>query len=345
MGNSKMIFNHEIGKADCRTQCIRDIVEFYGLKLSIPMSFGLGEGLGIDYWLERETKVPFMVLNGRKLQTEYNLCRNIGLKIMCFKEPDNAAAEEILKQRVLSGQPVMLDTDRYYLSYIGDRFGKTHFGHHSVIAADYRDKCFGLYDFLYPNMIWCPSTELAQARSSDWKPFTPQNKWYEFYSENIKLRLEYQDFAKSIKNVCSRMLSDNKNTGVSGIRTYVDEISSFEPLISESKMRHYLNLQINFLAAYIGQMDASGTMSRQIYAEFLDELGDMFDMPEYRKISEQLKDLAQNWKQIVSFLSSSNDLKEKLQFLRHQLLKMADLEAEFFLQLMKFAEDSVVLTA
>lgn len=345
MGSSKMIFNHEIGVADCRTQCIRDIVEFYGLKLSIPMSFGLGEGLGIDYWFERETKVPVMVLNGRELQTEYNLCRNIGLQINCLKETDNAAAEEILKQRVLSGQPVMLDTDRYYLSYIGDKFGKTHFGLHSVIAVDYRDECFGLYDFLYPNMIWCPKTELAQARGSEWKPFTPQNKWYEFYSENIKLKLEYQDIAKSIKNVCSRMLSDNKNSGVNGIRTYVNEISTFEPLISESKMRHYLNLQINFLVVYIGQLDASGTMSRQLYAEFLNELGDMFHMPEYREMSEQLIKLAQNWKQTVGFLSVHKDLKEKLQFLKQQLLKIADLEAEFFLNLMKLAVDSVALTA
>jgi len=345
MGSFKITMNHEIGKADCRTQCIRDIVEFYGLKLTIPLSFGLGEGLGINYWFEKGTKVPVMVLNGRELQTEYNLCRNIGLGMKCFIEPDKAEAEEILKQKVSGGQPIMLDTDRYYLSYIGNRFGKTHFGLHSVIAVDYYDKCFGLYDFLSPEIIWCPDTELAEARSSDWKPFTPENKWYEFYSENMKLKLEYQDFADSIKNVCSKMLSTDINTGVNGIRTYVHEISEFEPLLEEKKMKHYINLQINFLAVYIGQLDTSGTMSRHLYAEYLDEVGYMFDIPTYREMSNELKNLALNWKFTVSFLNTHDNLNEKLQFLKTQLMKIAELEEGFFRRLLKYASKSVSLAA
>jgi len=90
---------------------------------------------------------------------------------------DKASLKDLISKDV----PVMVHVDMPYLKYLGLP-AQAHFGAHAVVVAGIDEDKGVAYiaDTMFKDLQIVTLKELEQARSSTFKPFSPENKWFAF---------------------------------------------------------------------------------------------------------------------------------------------------------------------
>ena len=108
-----------------------------GLKLSEPMLFGLGEGLGFIFINLRSLPLPFVGGRTKPFAVTEALCTNLGLACTAVETASKKKAWAELETPLRAGQPVGLQLDCFHLEYFSR---PVHFAGHFVAAHGFDDR-------------------------------------------------------------------------------------------------------------------------------------------------------------------------------------------------------------
>jgi hypothetical protein len=154
---------------------MRNLLAFRGIPLSEPMCFGLGSGAGFLYvpWLPVPPGVAF---HGRVMEMERQLCDALAIPFPEQVEKDGDAGWERAREAVLSGHPVLINTDLAHLDYFGT---KTHFSGHRIILFGFDDEAGVaiLSDSEREEPQEVTVASLTMSRSSSVPPYPMENRW------------------------------------------------------------------------------------------------------------------------------------------------------------------------
>ena len=121
----------------CETVATGTLLAAGGLKLSEPMLFGLGEGLGFIFIKLSSLPLPFVGGRSKPFALTEALCRNLGLECAAVETSSKTKAWAALEAPLRAGQPVGLQVDCFHLEYFSR---PVHFAGHFVAAHGYDDR-------------------------------------------------------------------------------------------------------------------------------------------------------------------------------------------------------------
>jgi hypothetical protein len=115
----------------CETVATGSLLGAAGIRLSEPMIFGLGEGLGFIFINLSSLPLPFVGGRVKPFELTSTLCANLGVECKVVETNSKQKAWAAVEGPLREGKPVGLQLDCYHLEY----FSKpVHFAGHFVAA-------------------------------------------------------------------------------------------------------------------------------------------------------------------------------------------------------------------
>jgi hypothetical protein len=127
----------------CETVATGSLLGAAGMRLSEPMLFGLGEGLGFIFINLSSLPLPFVGGRVKPFELTSALCANLGLECVAVETTSKAKAWSSLENSLRAGQPVGLQLDCYHLEYFSQ---PVHFAGHFVAAYGFDEQVVWLVD-------------------------------------------------------------------------------------------------------------------------------------------------------------------------------------------------------
>ncbi|MDE2420554.1 MAG: BtrH N-terminal domain-containing protein [Gammaproteobacteria bacterium] len=280
----------------CGSSAIRDLMDFHGFNLSEAMCFGLGSGLGINYLNLLGASTPFIV-HVRSIGYEEQFFRTIGVPFewLIFDSPESASLA--LYQRLDAGLPSLLLTDIYYLPYFGSQ---THFPGHAIIAWS-RKKQTGdvlVTDTGLPSELAVCANALQNARFSTTPPFVHFGNM--FSPDSMRPKITAQVVCDAIRFNASALNSDLPNTGLSALKTWMNDLSLWE---TEGDWRW----TTRFAYQIIEKRGTGGGAFRKMYAEFLDEAASYDTRVLELRLAELMRASEKKWSVLAKQLKDASE--------------------------------------
>jgi len=284
-------FVHQPG-VHCESSALRDVFEFFGFKFSEAMIFGLGSGLGFTYWQAKNMPNPFV--GGRSRDLCGNLCDSLGITVRVNKTASKKRAYEAVRKSIAENVPVMIHVDMPYLKYLGLP-KEAHFGAHAVVIAgiDENEGVAYVADTGFEKLQTVTLKELEDARSSKFKPFPPENKWFEF---EFPPKLTPLDNAlrKSITKTVELMLHPPiRNLGTKGIRYFASEILKWPEKYPSESPQFKLLYEVTYIM--LEEDGTGGGCFRYLYSKFLKESSVHLDKKELARLGERYWRVGEKW--------------------------------------------------
>jgi len=115
----------------CETVATGTLLAAAGIKLSEPMLFGLGQGLGFILINLKSLPLPFIGGRSRPFALTEALCANLGIACRARESSSKTNAWKTLAESLEQGTPVGLQLDCFHLPYFSQPI---HFAGHFVAA-------------------------------------------------------------------------------------------------------------------------------------------------------------------------------------------------------------------
>lgn len=317
----------------CESGAVSNLFNFYGLKLSEPMVFGLGAGLyfaHVSFIKVMDAPViSYRYLPGTVFKNAAKLL-NIEVEMKSFQS--KAKAEDFLDQKIDARFPVGLITDMFYLSYMPEMF-RFHFNAHNLVVYGKKDEKYCISDSILEMPVMLDKKQLTEARFS--KGFTsPRGKMYWITKVPEKIDLEGA-IKTSIKTVCRRMtLQKMPWAGYRGIKNLAKNIAAYPDKFKEEKANAYL-LNIVRMQEIVG---TGGSGFRKIYAQFLKEAASTLKSKPLESFADRMFEIADEWRNFALLAAKTAKMKtgsrnENYKKVSDYLYTIAELERQFFIEL------------
>lgn len=290
MPETGIAFEHR-QSAHCETGVISNLMHFHGLEVSEPMAFGIGSGLFFSYF-------PFLKVNGIPVASYRNLPGDIFKKFTkrtgismerhSFRSPEKAmrALDETLEK----GLPVGMLTSVFYLPYLPKAF-RFHFNAHNIVVYGKDGSDYLVSDPVMETTTTIASNALVRAR-----------------------------FAKGMPNTNGRMYFptrlpsevDLRAAAMKGIKQTAKDMGTIPVSLFGSKAINYLAKHMRQWPAkqgdrrsklYLGQVvrmqeeiGTGGGGFRFMYAAFLREYADTYDVPELIPFAAEMTEIGDLWR-------------------------------------------------
>jgi len=259
-------FEHKMS-AHCENGATGNLLNFYNLKLSEPMIFGIGSGLFFTY-------LPFIKLNGAPVTSfrpmpgqifkRVNKSLGINMKTQRFPRNQKKSMEEL--DRILAtGTPVGMVVGVYHLTYFPAPL-RFHFNAHNIVAYAKKDNKYLISDPIMENSEWISAEDLERVRYAK-GTYKPKGKMY-FVSEMPKEFDLAKAIKKSIRHTAMMMVkAPGGLIGYRGIRLLARSIKKWPK-------KHDKKIAARYLGSVIRMQEEIGTGGagfRFLYAAFLQE--------------------------------------------------------------------------
>jgi hypothetical protein len=318
--------------AHCETGVINSLFENNNLKLTEPMSFGVGSGLFFLF-------VPFFKVMGNPITSYRSLpgsifkkcCKRLGVKFVSKRFRSQIKGVRFLDALLTKGIYVGIQTNIYWLPYIPKNF-RFHFNAHNLIVIGKEKNTYTVSDPLIEELAECPSGPLNKARFSK-GPLAPKGFLYYLESDQ-ELKETEKAIYKGIKETVRRMLyTPVPIAGVRGIRFLSKYIRKWFRKLDDKQAKLYLASVVRMQE----EIGTGGAGFRYIYASFLDEAGTLINNSVLTEASKEMEHIADQWR---SFATKAVKLcKDKpgasLEEVVESLDKIAVLEYAFYKNLEK----------
>jgi hypothetical protein len=127
----------------CETVATGSLLGAAGVRLSEPLMFGLGEGLGFIFINLGSLPLPFVGGRVKPFALTTTLCTNLGIECVAVETSSRSKAWSALEASLRRGQPVGLQLDCYHLEYFSQPM---RFAGHFVAAYGFDDEQVWLVD-------------------------------------------------------------------------------------------------------------------------------------------------------------------------------------------------------
>lgn len=292
----------------CVTASLRKICTFNGYAVSEEMLFGLGAGAGFVYW-HQKNQVPMLGGRGNNKGFHQDLSRRTGIAINEHRTSSAKTAEQELVKLLEAGQPVAINADMPFLTYLGLP-EEAHFGGHVVVVCGYepasRQVLISDMDPRqtgYKDAVLAPlgMDQLAKARGSKFKPFPPGNCWFTF-DFSAAHPPAGKDVREAIAQCAREMINPPiQNLGAVGIRTAAARVKQWPVVLDKKQLRMALfNI---YIFSEIG--GSGGGMFRFMYSRFLEEAAEVTGTARYVDAGREMEACAQAWRDLAAPLKGA----------------------------------------
>lgn len=293
-------FDEFIGQ-HCETTATGSLLKQIGIKLSEPMLFGIGEGLGFIFWNMKIMDFPF--IGGRvkpDILTE-NICRNLNLELEVTETSSKKKAWENVTKHIDQGKAVGLKLDCYHLEYFTNKF---HFAGHYVAMYGYDKEFAYLVDTDQQGGKVKTSLKSLELARNEKGPMSSRNRTY-VISKNDKTHDLKKVIRKAIYNNASEFLNPPiKNIGYKGILKTSTEIKKW---FNNSKD---IKGDFQTTAMLMEKAGTGGSLFRNLYRDFLKESYELLNSKEIKEAYQEYVEIANFWKKVSELFAQAGETKD-----------------------------------
>ncbi len=316
----------------CGSVALRDVITYYGHRLSEAMCFGLGSGLGFFYTLNEDMS-PTRAIHLRGPGMEPNFFSLIDKPTEWKLETDGDRAAEILRDYVDRGIPILIQTDIFHLDYYKS---STHFPGHVVCVWGYDDESKDVFlsDTGFEGLQSVSYEGLKSARCSKVNPYPLNNNWFEVYLESPLPELSKIVPIAIYNNAKSMIEGERSSRGVSGtetIRSWAEDLESW----GEAEDWQWSS---RFAYQVIERRGTGGGGFRCIYRDFLLEAENIAPAIKALGLARKMDVLGQKWSEISRVLKDISECEKKGELFRlasNKANEIARLEESFYTEVLE----------
>jgi len=303
----------------CETTTMGNLLQFAGIRLSEPMLFGLGQGLGFIYWDSKAMDFPF--IGGRVKPDELAGCLvsrlNLTLKAQETSSVDKAWQN--IRSSLEGGIPVGLKLDSYYLDYFTN---KVHFAAHYATIYGMDDEYAYMADTRQQGgLVKTRLDSLAMARNAK-GPMSSRNRSFTIEPIGSLPPLEPAIRASLTNNAQDYLNPPIQNIGNKGILKMSREIRKWP-----SRSRNFEH-DLCLTALLMERAGTGGALFRNLYRDFLRECAELLGDPTVELACSRFTEIAPMWAEVASMIDRAGRTGNRLELDQASalLLEIADKE-------------------
>jgi len=322
----------------CVTNSLAKIFHHSGHPLSEDMLLGLGAGMGFIYWQMKMGAGTFLFIGGRGNPKDFydDLGRRTGVEIRQITTSSAAKAEASLIAALAEKSPVMLGGDMGFLPWF--HFPEEyHFGGHAFVVCGYDGDKTVLASDMDPQMaglkkgFYSPISleQLANARSSPFKPFPPKNLRLEFDFTRFRNPGTAEVVSSIEQTIDAHLNPPIKNFGVEGMRHTASQLLKWPAMFEEKELR--MNLFNLYVFIEIG--GTGGGCFRYMYSRFLKEAAKITGNAAFTKAAGLFDRSGKTFSTIGTMFKDAEkmrDLEENIRAAANHFRDIAGIEEEAF---------------
>ncbi|MFE6797192.1 BtrH N-terminal domain-containing protein [Paenibacillus chitinolyticus] len=303
----------------CETTTIGNLLQFAGVRLSEPMLFGLGQGLGFIYWDSKQMDFPF--IGGRVKPDELTAClvSRLNLTIRMQESSSVEKAWQNVRSYIELGVPVGLKLDSYYLDYFTN---KVHFAaHYAVIYGADAEYAYMADTRQQGGLVKTSLTHLAMARNVK-GPMSSRNRSFTIEPVGTLPPLIPAIRSSIAENARNYLNPPIRNIGNKGIIKMSHEVLKWP---SRSKD---LEKDLCLTALLMERAGTGGALFRNLYRDFLKECVDLFGDSKVEQAYWLFTEIAPMWVSVSSLIDHTGRTgnHQELNLVSELLLEIADKE-------------------
>jgi len=279
----------------CETTAMGNLLQFAGVRLSEPMLFGLGQGLGFIYWDSKGMDFPFIGGRVKPDVLTANLAGTLGLTVRIQETSSVDKARQNVRSCIDRGIPVGLKLDSYYLDYFTN---KVHFaGHYAVVYGMDDEYAFLADTGQQGGQVKTSLTSLAAARNAK-GPMSSRNRSFTLEPIDALPPLVPAICVALTKNAHDYLNPPIRNIGNKGIVKMSGEILKWPSRSNRFEQ------DLCLTALLMERAGTGGALFRNLYRDFLKECADRLEDPKIEQAYRLFAEIAPMWVGV----SSSIDL-------------------------------------
>ncbi|GAA4872500.1 BtrH N-terminal domain-containing protein [Paenibacillus vulneris] len=303
----------------CETTALGNLLQFAEVRLSEPMLFGLGQGLGFIYWDSKGMDVPFI---GGRVKPDIltaNLAIRLGLTVNNQETSSVDKAWNNVRHCIDRGIPVGLKLDSYYLDYFTN---KVHFAGHYAVLYGYNDEYAYMADTRQQGgLVETRLTSLGSARNAK-GPMSSRNRSFTIEPIGALPPLIPAIRAALANNASDYLNPPIRNIGNKGIVRMSSEILKWPSRVKNPEQ------DLSLIAMLMERAGTGGALFRNLYRDFLKECADRLEDPKIEQACRLFTEIAPLWVDVSASIDHAGR-KGSLQDLQHAsklLLEIAEKE-------------------
>ena len=281
----------------CETVATGCLLGAAGVRLSEPMLFGIGEGLGFIFLNLRTLPLPFVGGRVKPFELTRALCANLGVRCAASETTSKAKAWASFEQALRGGLPVGLQVDCFHLEY----FSKpVHFAGHFVAAYGFDGR-----DVLLVDTAQQGSAQRVTRASLEAARFARGPMAASARSWTVSVPKRLADLAAAVRkairaNARAYLAPPFKGASFHGIAKLADSLP------------HWLTLSkapatdLPFAAMMMEKAGTGGALFRNFYRDFLVEAREILGArPALKRAQAGFADVADEWAAVAGLIETA----------------------------------------
>jgi hypothetical protein len=305
----------------CETTAFGNLLAHAGIRLSEPLLFGIGEGLGFIYWDMKGMDFPFIGGRSKPDELTARIASRLNLPITLQETASIKKAWHSLKETIDRGLPVGLKLDCYHLDYFTN---KIHFAAHYVAMYGYDDEYAYLVDTSQQGTSVKTRLETLQLARNEKGSMSSKNLSYTIEKTTKPLQLAPIIRSSILSNAHQYLNPPIRNIGIKGIEKMSSEILKW-PSRSQN-LEHDLSLT----ASMMEKAGTGGAIFRNLYRDFLKESMEICNDSSIEQAYLMFMEIAPLWNEVSASIDKAGRTGH-MELLRHAselLLHIAHKEKE-----------------
>ena len=286
----------------CETTATGTLLEQLGIKMSEPMLFGLGEGLGFIIWNMKTIDFPFI---GGRIKTDLmtkNIAKNLGLKLIVKETTSANKAWSSVKELLDNNKAVGLKLDCYHLEYFSNPI---HFAGHYVAIIGYDETYSYLIDTAQQGTSVKTSLASLEKARSEKGPMSSKNLYY---------TLDKTEDIVTIKDAVINAIKNNAlaylNPPIKNL-TYKGIIKASDEIIKWFDTSKNIREEFNTSAMLMERAGTGGAIFRNLYRDFLKEAGEITQNEIVYKTHDLFNQVASDWSNVIELFENIGQTQDK----------------------------------
>lgn len=296
MKNKKILVPYEIFEGQhCETTATGNLLYQKGIKLSEPMMFGLGEGLGFIFLNLKSLNLPFIGGRSKPFELTKTLCNNLGLTLECRETSSRTTAWDNLYEFLRMGTPVALQLDSFHLDYFSS---KIHFAGHSVACIGVEgDRAVVVDTKQQGGLHKVPFSDLEKARFEK-GPMSAKARSWTIGASSKRIELSKATKLAIKKNAKAYLKPAFKGMSYAGIEKLAKSLPSWLEIAKGPD-------DLSLAALLMERAGTGGSIFRNFYRDFLGECVQKLDLKVLDRSHRDFEAIAKDWKAIAMLIEES----------------------------------------
>lgn len=308
----------------CETVATGSLLGAAGLRISEPLLFGLGEGLGFIFINLASLPLPFVGGRVKPFALTTALCTNLGIRCLSVETTSKAKAWASLEAPLRQGQPVGLQLDCYHLEYFSN---PVHFAGHFVAAYGFDEKQVLLVDTAQQGSEQRASREGVEAARFAKGPMAAKARSWTLEVPKARKKLDdtiREALPKALRANARDYLSPAfKGASYLGIRKLADSLPGWLDIARDPAA------DLPLSALLMEKAGTGGALFRNFFRDFLLEAREYLGAkPALKQAHQSFAESATEWTAVARLIGAAGRSAEPagLREASQRCLRIADLE-------------------